>query len=341
MPAGPIRQRCAHRPSSSRPYGGSSVGPVPAIESWRNARGEALPRSTLTAALSRDSLPREDLVAAFVRTWGDDEDQVRRWIDARRRIAAATGWQEPEPGGDTPGEDVAGNTVAGGEKPGVGTVVGTVLADWLPPAIRRGSWPVRILASAVVAVVAVTVFAATVRTVRDLTGPDRSDRTSPNPTLDSSAPSASASPPSQSSTPAPASSGQGSEWVDVRTGKDVILADEQAIDFDTGIVGDRADRNPGFDIALSHRGDRLTAAAPPSAAGIALLDTQGEQSAHHCMAIPPQQWEDIIGDIHRLRAGTNICVATGEHRSVMITIDRAPDNVVTVLTFHYTVWERS
>jgi hypothetical protein len=33
-------------------------------------------------------------------------------------------------------------------------------------------------------------------------------------------------------------------------------------------------------------------------------------------------------------------VTTVERRCVVNVVDRAPDNVVTVLAFHYTVWER-
>jgi hypothetical protein len=55
------------------------------------AAGHALPRSTLTVALNRGTLPREDLVAAFVRTCGCDDAEVAAWVNARRRIAAAAG----------------------------------------------------------------------------------------------------------------------------------------------------------------------------------------------------------------------------------------------------------
>jgi tetratricopeptide (TPR) repeat protein len=51
--------------------------------------GELLPRSTLTAALSRDTLPREDLVVTLTRTCGCGEDEVASWVAARRRLAAA------------------------------------------------------------------------------------------------------------------------------------------------------------------------------------------------------------------------------------------------------------
>ncbi len=52
--------------------------------------GLALPRSTITAALNRDVLPREDLAVALVRTCGGDQEEASRWVAARRRIAAAT-----------------------------------------------------------------------------------------------------------------------------------------------------------------------------------------------------------------------------------------------------------
>lgn len=55
------------------------------------ATGHALPRSTLTVALNRGTLPREDLVAAFVRTCGCDDAEVAAWVAARRRIAAGAG----------------------------------------------------------------------------------------------------------------------------------------------------------------------------------------------------------------------------------------------------------
>jgi hypothetical protein len=59
------------------------------LEQRAGAAGDALPRSTVTAALARDTLPREDLVAAFARTCGCGADEVERWVAARRRLAAA------------------------------------------------------------------------------------------------------------------------------------------------------------------------------------------------------------------------------------------------------------
>jgi hypothetical protein len=57
--------------------------------------GHSLPRSTLTVALNRSTLPREDLVVALATTCGCDEEEVARWVSARRRIAAS--------GSDRPG----------------------------------------------------------------------------------------------------------------------------------------------------------------------------------------------------------------------------------------------
>lgn len=59
--------------------------------------GHSLPRSTLTVALNRNTLPREDLVVALALTCGCDEEEVARWVSARRRIAAASGSDRPGP----------------------------------------------------------------------------------------------------------------------------------------------------------------------------------------------------------------------------------------------------
>ncbi|MGH3910904.1 MAG: helix-turn-helix domain-containing protein [Pseudonocardiaceae bacterium] len=48
-----------------------------------------LPRSTLTAALARNTLPRESIVVALIQACGGDEEEVQRWAAARRRIASA------------------------------------------------------------------------------------------------------------------------------------------------------------------------------------------------------------------------------------------------------------
>ncbi|TDC68633.1 helix-turn-helix domain-containing protein [Streptomyces hainanensis] len=52
------------------------------------ARGDILPRSTLADVLNRSTLPRPDVLAAFVRACGGDEGDVREWLAARDRVAA-------------------------------------------------------------------------------------------------------------------------------------------------------------------------------------------------------------------------------------------------------------
>ncbi|WP_410662341.1 helix-turn-helix domain-containing protein [Amycolatopsis sp. lyj-84] len=49
--------------------------------------GGALPASTIATTLGRTTLPRESFVEAFTRACGLSDEQVRRWLDARTRIA--------------------------------------------------------------------------------------------------------------------------------------------------------------------------------------------------------------------------------------------------------------
>ncbi|MGV9700418.1 RICIN domain-containing protein, partial [Streptomyces sp. NPDC003470] len=55
----------------------------------RNATdaGDVLPRATISAALGRDDLPREELLAAYVRACGGDDETVAAWLEARRRLS--------------------------------------------------------------------------------------------------------------------------------------------------------------------------------------------------------------------------------------------------------------
>ncbi|MBB2745261.1 UNVERIFIED_ORG: hypothetical protein FHR35_005110 [Microbispora rosea subsp. rosea] len=71
------------------------------LERRAEAVGDVLPRATLADALNRRDLPREDLLAAFVRACGADGDTVAEWVDARRRLAVAREKTTPPPG-DTP-----------------------------------------------------------------------------------------------------------------------------------------------------------------------------------------------------------------------------------------------
>lgn len=129
------------------------------LEKRAIAIGESLPRSTLTAALTRDTLPREDLVAALVRTCGCDDDEVKRWVNARRRIAAAArpdedGLVSPQAVGAT--EIVARNDLDGAP-------LGT-----MPWSIGQLNRPIRILFATLVGVAVVSVLLAAVGTILNL-----------------------------------------------------------------------------------------------------------------------------------------------------------------------------
>ncbi|MFE5515955.1 helix-turn-helix domain-containing protein [Streptomyces sp. NPDC056529] len=72
------------------------------------ARGDVLPRSTVANMLSRATLPREDLLTAFVRACGAGPAAQERWRTVRRELAERRGYGEVEadPGADMdPGPD--------------------------------------------------------------------------------------------------------------------------------------------------------------------------------------------------------------------------------------------
>ncbi|MFF1483001.1 hypothetical protein ACFVYD_36610, partial [Streptomyces sp. NPDC058301] len=63
--------------------------------------GDVLPRATISAALSRDELPRAELLAAYVRACGGDDDAVTAWLNARRRLSiSGTATPPPAPAGE-------------------------------------------------------------------------------------------------------------------------------------------------------------------------------------------------------------------------------------------------
>ncbi|URN07177.1 hypothetical protein LUW74_30205 [Actinomadura madurae] len=65
--------------------------PYRQIQQRAAAAGFHLPHSTVAGALSRDTLPREDLLAAFITACGGDEPTVEQWLRMRRRLAVAAG----------------------------------------------------------------------------------------------------------------------------------------------------------------------------------------------------------------------------------------------------------
>ncbi|MBW4721309.1 XRE family transcriptional regulator [Saccharothrix obliqua] len=101
------------------------------LEGKARAAGDVLPSSTTATMLGRATLPREQLVSAYARACGLDEDDTRRWVEARRRLAME------------PAEPVAVEP-----------------AD--PPARGRAWWPL-VAGVAVLVAVAATVTALVIR----------------------------------------------------------------------------------------------------------------------------------------------------------------------------------
>lgn len=61
-----------------------------------------LPASTIATALGRATLPREQFVEAFTRACGLGDDDVRQWLEARRRIAVKTSEETESDDGPVP-----------------------------------------------------------------------------------------------------------------------------------------------------------------------------------------------------------------------------------------------
>ncbi|MFC3899239.1 helix-turn-helix domain-containing protein [Lentzea rhizosphaerae] len=71
------------------------------IEGKATARMDRLPASTIATALGRATLPREWFVEAFTRACGLGDEDVRQWLDVRRRLAA----NDPAQPGDQDGDN--------------------------------------------------------------------------------------------------------------------------------------------------------------------------------------------------------------------------------------------
>lgn len=132
------------------------------LETRAEAAGDVLPKSTLVAVLGRDTLPREEVVAAFVRACGLDEEAVERWLLVRRRIAGGgrpDGLELPvDPPPPMPAEPVS---------PVAAPAAGGWLVDIVPPAIWRGSWALRLIAALLCGLVLLVTLAAVVESLRD------------------------------------------------------------------------------------------------------------------------------------------------------------------------------
>jgi hypothetical protein len=60
------------------------------LERRATAAGDVLPASTTATMLGKHRLPRKELLVAFLRACGLDEDDIGPWVAARARIADGT-----------------------------------------------------------------------------------------------------------------------------------------------------------------------------------------------------------------------------------------------------------
>ena len=134
------------------------------LEQRAEAAGDVLPKSTLIAVLGRETLPREEVVAAFVRACGLGEEAVDRWLTVRRGLANgayADGLALPvDPPPPAPPAPVSPAPVAAPAPAGW-------LVDFVPPAIWRGSWTLRVSAAVLFGLVLLVTLAAVVVSIRD------------------------------------------------------------------------------------------------------------------------------------------------------------------------------
>jgi hypothetical protein len=137
------------------------------LEQRAEAVGDVLPKSTLVAVLGRETLPREEVVAAFVRACGLDEDAVDRWVAVRRGLADgghADGLALPV---DPPSAARVPPPVPAEPPPVVSPVTAGWLVNFVPPAIWRGSLPLRLVAGLLFGLVLLVTLAAVIGSIRD------------------------------------------------------------------------------------------------------------------------------------------------------------------------------
>ncbi|HET6356394.1 RICIN domain-containing protein [Streptomyces sp.] len=104
------------------------------LERRANDAGDALPRATISGVLAREDLPREELLAAFVRACGGDAATVDTWLDARRQLAMSSESAAPSP-------DEAGEVAAASPVSEPCAVDGTVAAEDLGSVTSQSTSP--------------------------------------------------------------------------------------------------------------------------------------------------------------------------------------------------------
>ncbi|MFF3625960.1 RICIN domain-containing protein [Streptomyces sp. NPDC002164] len=134
------------------------------------AAGDVLPRSTIANMLARASVPREELLVAFLRACGREPAEVVDWLAVReelavrgRRAGAADGIEEAD-GTGAAGEEADGNGEGRGRD--AGRAVGrAIVPAAIPPSALRRRRAVLPAAASLVALAALAVTAVVL--VRD------------------------------------------------------------------------------------------------------------------------------------------------------------------------------
>jgi hypothetical protein len=141
---------------------GSGLG-YQQLEDRAQRIGLSLPHSTLATALTRDALPRHDLVEAFVRACGGDDDNVAWWLKLHAKLASV---------------DPLSPTVRQGAEPESGPEPGPASAADAPPApvaaVPRGRR--RWLVGAVAVIVAALTFGGGAAVAKMVDDPGHSRR---------------------------------------------------------------------------------------------------------------------------------------------------------------------
>ncbi|MCP2325100.1 hypothetical protein HDA40_003607 [Hamadaea flava] len=339
------------------------------------AAGGALPRSTLTAILARETLPRSEVVEALARACGLPEDEVDRWRAAWRRIAteaelpvsAATERSalarqatrppvaEPsvvEPSAVKPSADRRLPAEPSGAEPLAAESPDThrPAADRPGPgsaaaapgrAEPRGGLaalvPPAILSGSwpLRALAVVLVVIVGLVVAGAITTTIR----------DLAASSATSPEPTGVPTGPPTDlpSGEGTGLTTLTTrgggGWTVLRTGDATLPDEQSMDFETmtvGPEVPGWDARLSERGLKISAPK-----GVSILGGTGPETAERCTQSPPDQWDSQAGPVNALMPGASICVATDAGRTVLLTVLRAPDSVTPDLVFHYTVWQRS
>ncbi|MGW1493070.1 RICIN domain-containing protein [Streptomyces sp. NPDC002402] len=129
------------------------------------AVGDVLPRSTVANMLGRSTVPREELVAAFVRACGCGPGAAETWLRVRKELSRRERQSDEVPRYDTVAtETEAGQHGVGEPEPGPGTMAPT------PPGPPRRPWRARVVLLAAVVALGAIALAVTL-TVRDSDDP--------------------------------------------------------------------------------------------------------------------------------------------------------------------------